>query len=92
MDRLSLKTQARTTVSCLQWFAVHLVDHQTHERRLKKEKKNTQCKQVRQLELLSVARAETLGIRKGPARGLRIRLVLINYIHIFSSFFEVALV
>ena len=56
------------------------------------EKKNAQCKQVRQLELLSVARAETLGIRRGPARGLRIRLVLINYIHIFSSFFEVALV
>src|SRR5438046_718848 len=62
MDRLSLKTQARTTVSCLQWFAVHLVDHQTHERRLKKEKKNAQYKQVRQLELLSVAHAGTLGI------------------------------
>ena len=78
-------------VSCLQWFTIHLVDHQMHERRLKKEKKNAQCKQVRQLELLSVARAGTLGIRRGPARGLRIRLVLINYIHIFSSFFEVAM-
>ena len=92
MDHLSLKTQARTTVSCLQWFAVHLVEHQKHERRLKKEKKTMQCKQVRQLKLLNVARVGTLGIPRGLARGLRIRLVLINYIYIFSSFFEVALV